>query len=146
MRKKLNTNDNNCNPAPHGSPTDTKQVRPILRIFAKFTIVKSSALRIFAKLKTCKCKQRFIPLYANKTTMKPFITFSTARSLTLKYMIHHQCNNCRHAHFLHTAGIAHVQNAHFLHTEKFWFINLFYSLCSNKKLQPIWKIHHYYWL
>ena len=31
----------NCNPAPHGLSTNTKQVKPILRIFAKFTIVKS---------------------------------------------------------------------------------------------------------
>ena len=98
---------------------NTKQVKPILRIFAKFTIVKNPGLRIFAKLKTCKYKQRFIPLYANKTTMKPFIPFSTPRSMMLNYMINHQRNNYQHAHFLHTAGIVHVQNAHFLHIEKF---------------------------
>jgi hypothetical protein len=51
--------------------------------------------------------------------MKPFIPFSTPRSMMLNYMINHQRNNYQHAHFLHTAGIAHVQNAHFLHTEKF---------------------------
>lgn len=98
---------------------NTKQVKPILRIFAKFTIVKNPGLRIFAKLKTCKCKQQFIPLYKNRTTMKPFITFSAPRSLTLNYVIYHQRNSCQIAHYLHTAGIDLVQNAHFLHTEKF---------------------------
>ena len=51
--------------------------------------------------------------------MKPFISFSTVRNLMLNYVIHHQCNNYQHAHFLHTAGIDLVQNAYFLHTQKF---------------------------
>ncbi|GEM_PF-2167567 len=51
--------------------------------------------------------------------MKPFITFSAPRSLTLNYVIYHQRNSCQIAHYLHTAGIDLVQNAHFLHTEKF---------------------------
>ena len=94
-------------------------IKQVTTIFANFTIVKNQILRIFAKLKTCKCKQQFIPLYKNRTTMKPFITFSTPRSLTLNYMIYHQRNSCQIAHYLHTAGVDFVQNAHFLHTEKF---------------------------